>query len=316
MSAIGLRIALTACLAAASPALSAQAIGGGAESPAGLDTASASVLATRLPQDLALIDFQVAAEDAPAAGAGQGSAPRTELPFSPAFFRTGLADVRHVFTAPARWDEDGWRRAGLYALAVVATGVALDEPVRDAVGGDPDEDFGLLSDIERFGTRSYTLKLLGGVYLVGALRSDENVKATALDGLISAVIAHGLITSPLKRLAGRARPFQEQGADAFAPLGDDRSFPSGHTTEAFAVASVIAAHSDKTWVKVLSYGLAGTVGYARLRHDVHWTSDVLAGAMIGTVVGREVVAFNRGRRAAARAEVSFESDQVLVTWRY
>ena len=256
------------------------------------------------------------ADPGPVDGEKKGAEPRTELPFSPTFVRHGLADVRHVFTAPERWDERGWRSAGLFALAVVATGVALDEPVRNAVGGDPAEDYGLLSDIERFGTRSYTMKLLGGMYLVGAMRGNENVKATALDGLISAVIAHGLITKPLKRLVGRARPFQDEGADAFDPLGGDKSFPSGHATEAFAVASAIAEHSDRIWVKTLSYGLAGTVGYARLRHEKHWTSDVLAGALIGTVVGREVVTLNRGRRGAARAEVSFDSSRVLLTWRH
>jgi membrane-associated phospholipid phosphatase len=49
-------------------------------------------------------------------------------------------------------------------------------------------------------------------------------------------------------------------------------------------------------VKVTAYALAGTVGYARLNNNRHWTSDVLVGAVVGTYVGKTVVRFNRDHR--------------------
>jgi membrane-associated phospholipid phosphatase len=68
-------------------------------------------------------------------------------------------------------------------------------------------------------------------------------------------------------------------------------------TQAFAVASVVAAHDGRLWVGALSYGLAGSVGFARIHEDAHWASDVLAGAILGTVVGNAVVKVNDRIRA-------------------
>ena len=60
---------------------------------------------------------------------------------------------------------------------------------------------------------------------------------------------------------------------------------------------MISAHSDRFWVSASAYALAGLVAFARVYHNAHWTSDVVAGAMIGTVVGRGVVAVNRRIRS-------------------
>ncbi|MCI4348493.1 MAG: phosphatase PAP2 family protein, partial [Thermoplasmata archaeon] len=99
-------------------------------------------------------------------------------------------------------------------------------------------------------------------------------------------------------VTGRARPYQDQGSTSFHPFhGSYGSFPSGHATQAFAVASVISASSDRVWVSVSAYTIAGLVGFARIYHNAHWTSDVTAGAIIGTVVGRGIVFFNRKLRA-------------------
>ena len=62
------------------------------------------------------------------------------------------------------------------------------------------------------------------------------------------------------------------------------------------MASVITEHYNAPWVQVTSYGLASAVGYARLNNNRHWPSDVLAGATIGTFVGKTVVHFNERHR--------------------
>jgi len=119
----------------------------------------------------------------------------------------------------------------------------------------------------------------------------------AVDGLLSSVIAAGIAGPVFKVVMGRARPNAGEGPDSFAPFSSNASFPSGHTTQAFAVASVVAAHDGRLWVSVLSYGLAGSVGFARIEQDAHWSSDVLAGAILGTVVGNAVVKVNDAIRA-------------------
>ena len=73
-----------------------------------------------------------------------------------------------------------------------------------------------------------------------ALAGDPPAKAVALDGLSASIIAAGLINTPLKYAVGRSRPSKDQGACHFAPLSGNDSFASGHTTQAFALATVIA----------------------------------------------------------------------------
>ncbi|HEX6159043.1 MAG TPA: phosphatase PAP2 family protein [Thermoanaerobaculia bacterium] len=93
--------------------------------------------------------------------------------------------------------------------------------------------------------------------------------------------------------------------------GDDDSFPSNHATQAFAVATVIARHyEERRWVRWLAYGVATGVGFARIYHDDHHTSDVIAGAAIGTFVGHTVVTTNQKWR------VQSDGKRVVVSVRW
>jgi len=113
--------------------------------------------------------------------------------------------------------------------------------------------------------------------------------AIAADGFEAVILSAAVITPVLKFSIGRARPYQEEGPSSFHPFGGDLSFPSGEATEAFAIASVVAAHPAPLWVKGGAWALAGAVGWARLHADAHWASDVVAGALIGSSVGQWVV---------------------------
>lgn len=95
------------------------------------------------------------------------------------------------------------------------------------------------------------------------------------------LIAASAITVILKYAVDRPRPFitypdLEKLAGAGSP-----SFPSGHTSDAFALATSLSISYPKWYVIVPSYAWAGTVGYSRMHLGVHYPSDVLAGALIG-----------------------------------
>ena len=207
-----------------------------------------------------------------------------------------LDDVRHVVTSPARWDEADWHKAGWASLAVVGTALAIDRPLRDEMLRHSGNN-SFVAQVERFGAQ-YAAGVVGGFYVMGALTDDENSIQVAQDGLAASLIASGIITPAIKLVAGRSRPRDNNGVYHFKPFSNgNSSFPSGHTTEAFALASVIANHYDDTWVTCTSYSIASLVGLARTYHQAHFASDVLAGALIGTLVGKSVVSRNAALRA-------------------
>jgi membrane-associated phospholipid phosphatase len=137
--------------------------------------------------------------------------------------------------------------------------------------------------------------VIGAFYLGGMVFNNPEAKAVALDATSASIIAAGLALYPLKFTVGRARPGENLGAYHFKPFSGSDSFPSGHTTEAFALATVIAEHYHSIWIDLGCYGIASAVGYARLDLNYHWASDVLAGAALGTFVGHVVVHVNHNR---------------------
>src|SRR3989337_440518 len=114
-------------------------------------------------------------------------------------------------------------------------------------------------------------------------------KAVAMDAFAASLVSAGIITTSLKVITGRSRPEDDEGTYKFQPFGGHRSFPSGHTTQAFSLASVVAEHYDEWWIDTISYGIAGGVGLARVEQGAHFPSDVAAGALIGTIVGKAIV---------------------------
>jgi len=209
---------------------------------------------------------------------------------------TVIDDVTHVVTAPARWEEADWHKAGWASLAVLGTAVVIDRPWRDEMrrhsGNDP-----FIKQVERFGAE-YAPLVLGGFYLAGIATDDETAVNVAQDGLAASIIASGLISPAIKLIVGRSRPRNNAGIGHFKPFSEpNASFPSGHTTEAFALAAVIADHYQEVWAGYTAYSVAGMVGLARTYHDAHFASDVLLGAMIGTLVGKSVVAHNTSLRS-------------------
>jgi membrane-associated phospholipid phosphatase len=149
---------------------------------------------------------------------------------------------------------------------------------------------------------------LPAVYLVGRLSDDRGVADVGLHGTEAAVVAT-VGTTIVKTLVGRARPavnVHDPGNVGFLRgLREEeyRSFPSGHTTVAFAAASALTAeamrrHPDggARWaVGVPAYAAAAVVGWSRMYDNRHWASDVVAGAGFGTLSGHAVVRYHHTR---------------------
>lgn len=121
----------------------------------------------------------------------------------------------------------------------------------------------------------------GSIFLNGYLKNDKimmrnGVKTAAGIGL------NILLTTGLKYSINRKRPFVQYPNDIIKR--DDvgpYSFPSGHTSSAFAMATAVTLSTKKWYVAVPSYIYACGVGYSRMRLGVHFPTDVLGGMIVG-----------------------------------
>src|SRR6185503_3305522 len=147
--------------------------------------------------------------------------------------------------------------------------------------------------------------LIGGsMYVVGRVSKTKRLAELGLHGTEAVVVGQG-VASTLKLILGRARPYtsSDTNAHSFGFLRgrrgtDFQSFPSGHSTTAFAAAAAVQAETTEWWpeskwiIGPIVYSGAALVGLSRIYDDKHWASDVVMGAAIGTFAGLKVVRFN------------------------
>ena len=117
---------------------------------------------------------------------------------------------------------------------------------------------------------------MGAMYAYGQAKDDTRgtiANKRAIYMLKTTAYA-GITTTILKRIVNQRRPDK----------GDRLSFPSGHTTTAFAFASAVGMEHKWYW-GVGAYAIAGLVGYSRINDNVHYLHDVVFGATIGISYG-------------------------------
>jgi membrane-associated phospholipid phosphatase len=162
-----------------------------------------------------------------------------------------------------------------------------------------------------------------GLYLIGKAAHSNRTAGIGAHS-VEAILIADVFVGGEKVFFGRARPY----VDIKNPYnfqfwrgfkGDDyRSFPSGHTTDAFAFASVVSRETEiwnpgsRWWVGTLMYGGATLVGISRMYNNDHWASDVIGGAGLGTLVGLKVVKYQHSHPGnkidRALLSVSFTPD--------
>jgi undecaprenyl-diphosphatase len=104
--------------------------------------------------------------------------------------------------------------------------------------------------------------------------------------LFIAIVFTALVVFVVKKIFRRKRPEGEWGQ--FYRLTDPHSFPSGHTVRAVMLA-VIMLGLGPLWLGLVLLVWAPLVGLARIAMGVHYLTDVLAGAILGLIVGGVVL---------------------------
>jgi membrane-associated phospholipid phosphatase len=209
--------------------------------------------------------------------------------------KTFVLDMGYLLTTPLRPTKEGFLTfVGGVALIGVTMAV-LDEPIRGFAQRNRHEDLdktlGILQD-----AMSRPAETGIGIAALGLLISDPHLARTGLE-VVETDFATGILTSVGKRVFGRSRPGTERGAHSFKFFGGTeegrRSFPSGAAQQAFSIAVPIAEeYPDTVWPYVI-YPLASLASIQRVVADGHWTSDILASALLSVAVGKALVWLHR-----------------------
>jgi Membrane-associated phospholipid phosphatase len=120
--------------------------------------------------------------------------------------------------------------------------------------------------------------------VVALIQNDDEMLKDGIYILASNIIITGFVTQSIKSIANRQRPFAAYPDDITQydfTVGRGRSFPSGHTSLAFASATALSLKYPQWYIVVPSYFWACSVGYSRMNLGVHYPSDVAVGAVIG-----------------------------------
>lgn len=115
---------------------------------------------------------------------------------------------------------------------------------------------------------------------LGLIRHDSVLTRNAIVTGTAVVVSTGL-TTILKRSINRPRPYITHPDIDKQTDGGGASFPSGHTSGAFSLATSLSLQYPKWQVILPSYLWASAVAYSRMDLGVHYPSDVLAGAIVG-----------------------------------
>jgi membrane-associated PAP2 superfamily phosphatase len=205
-------------------------------------------------------------------------------------------DTKHILTSPFHW-----KGQSLVTFTTLSMGtfelMLADRDFQEFVQKRKDSTTNRISKWTDRYTKRVTNLTIGGLYLGGIIFHSQKAKETAVLCIESVALAEG-ITTGIKHLVGRTRPFGNQGTFHFDPLkfpppSSSLSFPSGHATTAFALTSVIAQQYHNIPLSIGLYGCATAVALGRVNSNAHFLSDVFYGGVIGFSVGRSLVKFNK-----------------------
>ncbi|RJP61749.1 MAG: phosphatase PAP2 family protein [Ignavibacteriales bacterium] len=201
-------------------------------------------------------------------------------------------DALTFYTGPFSFSKSG----ALYTSGVAAgTGLLMyfDDDLRNKIGRQTiktlNNDFWDIPT--RYGIVSYANIAALSTYAAGLIFKKDKVRITGRL-LFESLSISGVTVVLARYVFARSRPYSGEGQwkyNWFEWNNEIESFPSGHTTVAFAFSTVLAERIDNNWARLGLYGLASLTAFARVYNNQHWASDVFVGALLGFVTGMHVI---------------------------
>lgn len=207
--------------------------------------------------------------------------------------RSFFSDGAYLLTFPTRVTPRGLAMTGAWGGATLLA-LHNDDWVASEVASqnEPDRDH-IAQTIEPLGRMPLQAGVLGILYASGKMAGNPGLASTAATSF-EALVWAGLISNTGKMIFGRDQPGTAMDARYF--FEGQGSFPSGHAARSFAIAAVMANRygAKGAWI---AYGIAGAVSLSMVQRDIHWASDVVAGAGIGLAIGKGIATRHPGPNA-------------------
>jgi membrane-associated phospholipid phosphatase len=197
-----------------------------------------------------------------------------------------------------------WARGAAFGAGVIAAGALLDKPLDRLVK--QHQDNGLVKLWGNVG-KGMPVALVGASAAAVAF-GDARMQNMGIISLES-VVGAATVSVAAKRVFARARPNEELGAWSRTSDRSNASFPSNHSTVAFAAITPFAQEYDAPWL----YGVAAAASLGRSASRQHWTSDVVAGGLLGYAMGSWIWKAQRGNNRSSLA-IMPGSKEVKVSW--
>lgn len=200
------------------------------------------------------------------------------------FFRNVLRDQKAIWTAPfhlQRRDARWLAPIGFGAAALIATDRRSGDEMAESTGQLH------ISRVVSYGGSIYGVAAVtGAFYFAGRATHNDRARETGILGA-EALLDSGILVTVIKEVTQRRRPSAIRGRSDFFDGGS--SFPSGHSIQAWSLATVIAnEYHDHPAVQIAAYGIASAVSISRFTGQKHYLSDILVGSAMGYGIGRYV----------------------------
>jgi len=200
------------------------------------------------------------------------------------FFKNILLDQKAIWTAPFHLHSADARWAAPLAFGTAAL-IVSDQQTGDEIA----EANGQLkaSRIVSYAGSAYGVgAVTAGFYLFGRAKHDDRARETGILGA-EALVDSAILVTAVKSITQRTRPDGGRARSDFFDGGS--SFPSGHSIEAWSLATVVAnEYHDRRAVQIAAYGIATAVSISRFTGEKHYLSDILVGSAMGYGIGRYV----------------------------